>query len=56
MNVKLLTEHHLEFISLKGGCRGSSEYICVFTGKMSNCWKSHYTRLALQTYHLKNVV
>ena len=25
MIVKLLTEHHLEFISLKGGCRGSSE-------------------------------
>ena len=38
MNVKLLTEHHLEFISLKGGCRGSSESTLV---KMSNCWKSH---------------
>ena len=25
MIVKLLTEHHLEFLSLKGGCRGSSE-------------------------------
>ena len=25
MSVKLLTEHHLEFVSLKGGCRGSSE-------------------------------
>ena len=25
MLVKLLTEHHLEFLSLKGGCRGSSE-------------------------------
>ena len=24
MNVKLLIEHHLEFLSLKGGCRGSS--------------------------------
>ena len=23
MIVKLLTEHHLEFLSLKGGCRGS---------------------------------
>ena len=22
---KLLIEHHLEFLSLKGGCRGSSE-------------------------------
>ena len=25
MILKLLTEHHLEFLSLKGGCRGSSE-------------------------------
>ena len=37
MIVKLLTEHHLEFRSLKGGCRGSSESTLV---KMSNCWKS----------------
>ena len=38
MIVKLLTEHHLEFLKLKGGCRGSSESTFV---KMSNCWKSH---------------
>ena len=38
MIVKLLTEHHLEFLSLKGGCRGSSESKLV---TMSNCWKSH---------------
>ena len=38
MIVKLLTEHHLEFLSLKGGYRGSSESTLV---KMSNCWKSH---------------
>ena len=25
MSVKLLTEHYLEFISLKGGCTGLSE-------------------------------
>ena len=25
MSVKLLTEHYLEFLSLKGGCTGSSE-------------------------------
>ena len=25
MSVKLLTEHHLEFLSLKGGYTGSSE-------------------------------
>ena len=40
MIVKLLTEHHLEFLSLKGGCRGSSESTLV---KMSICWKSHAT-------------
>ena len=38
MIVKLLTEHHLEFLSLKEGCRGSSESTL---DKMSNCWKSH---------------
>ena len=37
MIVKLLTEHHLEFLSLKGGCRGSSESTHV---KMLHCWKS----------------
>ena len=36
--VKLLTEHHLEFLSLKGGCRGTSESTLV---KMPHCWKSH---------------
>ena len=35
---KLLTEHHLEILSLKGGCRGWSESTHV---KMSYCWKSH---------------
>ena len=35
---KILTEHHLEFLSLKGSCRGSSKSTLV---KMSNCWKSH---------------
>ena len=37
MIVKLLTEHHLGFLSLKGGCRGSSESKHV---KMSHRWKS----------------
>ena len=31
MIVKLLTEHHLEFLSLKGCCRGSSESTLVKT-------------------------
>ena len=38
MIVKLLTEHRLAFLSLKGGCPGSSESTLV---KKSNCWKSH---------------
>ena len=38
LTVKLLVGHHLEFLSLKGGCRGSSESTLV---KMPHCWKSH---------------
>ena len=38
MIIKLLTEHHLEFLSFKGGCTGLSESIPV---KMPHCWKSH---------------
>ena len=38
MIVQLLTEHHLEFLSLKGGCRGSSKAAHV---KMPHCWRSH---------------
>ena len=38
MIVKLLTEHHLEFLSLKGGCTGWSESTLV---KMPHYWKSH---------------
>ena len=34
----LLIEHHLEFLSLKGDCTGSSESIHV---KMPHCWKSY---------------
>ena len=38
MIVKLLTEHHLEFLSLKGGCTGSSESTLF---QMPHCWKTH---------------
>ena len=38
MIVKLLTEHHLEFLSFIGGFRGSSESTRV---KVPHCWKSH---------------
>ena len=40
MSVNLLTEHHLEFLSLNGGCTGSPESTHV---KMPHCWKSHST-------------
>ena len=40
MIVKLLTEQHLEFLSLTGGCTGSSECTLV---KMPHCWKSYVT-------------
>ena len=40
MTVKLLTEHHLEFLSVKGGCTSSSESTHA---KMPHCWKSHAT-------------
>ena len=40
MIVKLLTEHHLEFLSLKGGRTGSSESTLV---KLPHFWKSHVT-------------
>ena len=38
MLVKLLTEHHLAFLSLQGGCTCSSESTLV---KIPHCSKSH---------------
>ena len=38
MTVKLLTEHHLEFLSITGGCTGLSESTLV---KLPHCCKSH---------------
>ena len=38
MIVRLLTELHLEFLSFKGGCTGSSESTHV---KIPHCWKPH---------------
>ena len=37
MNVKLLSEHNLEFLSLKGSCTRSSESPLV---RIPHCWKS----------------
>ena len=38
MSVKLLTGHHLEILSINGGCTGSSESTLV---KIPHCWESH---------------
>ena len=51
MIVKLLTEHLLEFLSLKGCCRGLSESTLV---KMSNCWKS-YAAAHMQIFLLNQI-
>ena len=40
MTLKLLTEHHSEFLSLKSGCTGLSESTLVQT---PHCWKSCVT-------------
>ena len=40
MNIKLLIEYHLQFLSLKGDCKGSHESTFV---KITHCWKSHTT-------------
>ena len=37
LNILWLTGQHLEFLSLKGGCKGSSESTLV---KMPHCWKA----------------
>ena len=40
VTVKLLTEYHLDVLSLKEGYTGLSESTLV---KMPHCWKSHVT-------------
>ena len=53
MSVKLLTEHHLEFLSLKGGCTGLPESTYV---TMPHCWKSHVAaQIKAQTHDLTDM-
>ena len=40
VSIKLLTDYHLRFLSLKGGCISFSESKLV---NMPHCWKSHVT-------------
>ena len=53
MTVKLLTEPHLEFLSLKEGYTGSSESTLV---KMPHCWKSHVTAHIVISRNAENTV
>ena len=50
-SVKLLAEHHLEFLSLKGGCTGLYESTLV---KMPHCWKSQATAQFITNLTYKN--
>ena len=50
MILRLLTEYHLEFLSLKGSCTGWSESALV---KMPRYWKSHVT--AQMSYSILSV-
>ena len=45
---KLLTEHHLEFLSLIGGCRGSSKSTHV---NIPYCWKSQELAQIINKLH-----
>ena len=48
VNVKLLSEYHLEFLSLKWGCLDSPDSTHF---KMPHCWKSHVVaQLCLKFY------
>ena len=53
MSVKLLTEHHLEFLSLKGGCTGWSESTLV---KMPHCWKSQSCHGSIIIYGMHSLI
>ena len=57
MTVKLQTEQYLEFLSLKGDCKGLSESTLV---KMPHCWKSHavahFSYFSTKTYVVGTLV
>ena len=48
MTVKLLTEHYLQFLSLKRDCKDYTEPTLV---KMPHCWKSHVAAHMLLFHH-----
>ena len=51
MSVKLLTEHHLEFLSFKGSCTGLS--VSTFV-KMPHCWIGHVAAHFIDNLHSSN--
>ena len=53
MSVKLLAEHYLEFLSLKGGCTGSSEPTLA---KVPHCWKSRVIAHIVNYDGLVNII
>ena len=52
MIVKLLTEHHLEYLTLKGGCRGWSESTHI---KMPHCCIPHALALFIAVNSSKHL-
>ena len=53
MSVTQLAENNLEFLSLKGGCTGSSKSTHV---NIPHCWKSHVTAHKLLSVQCNAVV
>ena len=56
LSVKLLTEYHFEFLSLKVGCTGSSESTLL---KIPHCWKSlvaaHFFKVCFGTDYMLTI-
>ena len=50
MTVGLLSDRHLEFLSLRGGCAGSAGSAFV---RVPHCWKSHATAHMYVHYTIK---
>ena len=48
MILRLLTEHHLEFLSLKEGCKGSPEYTCQNATLLEITCHAHMLKLTGQ--------
>ena len=56
MSVKLLTEHHLEFLSLKGGCTGSCESTFAPQHEISNNVVCATSKASNQPAHTRSLI